>query len=60
MFTIVMIFYNLFAVIDTILMATRWKYWADNPRTNENWPANFQWIDWILATVLFINCESSD
>uniref|UniRef100_A0A914QU58 Uncharacterized protein n=1 Tax=Panagrolaimus davidi TaxID=227884 RepID=A0A914QU58_9BILA len=55
LFTIVMIFYNLFAVIDTILMASRWKYWAENPRTEENWPKNFQWIDWILAIVLLVN-----
>lgn len=57
LFCIIMIFYNILAVIDTALMARRWGKWVDRPRTDQNWPKSFAWMDWALTVVLLCNRE---
>uniref|UniRef100_A0AC34RCP9 Uncharacterized protein n=1 Tax=Panagrolaimus sp. JU765 TaxID=591449 RepID=A0AC34RCP9_9BILA len=54
-FCVLMILYNTFAVVDTALMANRWTAWVHKPRSDQNWPKSFAWIDWVLAIVLLLN-----
>uniref|UniRef100_A0A915DP00 MARVEL domain-containing protein n=1 Tax=Ditylenchus dipsaci TaxID=166011 RepID=A0A915DP00_9BILA len=50
-FTLIVSIFNVFFIVDLLLMAIWWYDQAKSPRTQNNWPLHFVWFD---LTVVFL------